>query len=338
MTGPRAFFASFRRRRLALPVIIILGCAFAWVHAYTPLVSGYTEFVLVTAAINIILCASLNLVNGYMGEFSVGHAGFMALGAYASSIFSVKLLPESSHQAPVFFLIVAAGGAVAAVVGLLLALLSFKTRGDYLAIVTLAFLMIVKSGFENIDYVGGPRGLSGIPLLTTLPAAMLWVAVALGAMRNLLYSKFGRAVAAIREDELAANATGVRVRRTKVGAFVVSAFFGGVAGALFSHQIQFINPSSFDIVKSTEILAMVYFGGVGSLTGSVLGAVVFTVLGQVLQPLGSWRLVVMPALLVLLMLFRPRGLLGLRELSWFVPGRELFRRRSEPAASAEDPR
>ena len=157
--------------------------------------------------------------------------------------------------------------------------------------------------------------------------ALFWVVVTLWVIRNLVYSKFGRAVVAIREDEIAANAMGVRTREAKILAFVVSSFFGGVAGALFAHQIQFINPSSFDIIKSTEILVMVYLGGIGSLAGSILGAVIFTFLAQALQPLGTWRMVIMPLILVFLMLFRPRGIMGFRELIWFLPGRELSRPR-----------
>ena len=321
-----ASFASAVRNRRLLPVLLVLGFGVTLLNPRVPLFNSYAEFVLITLGINIILCASLNLVNGYLGEFSVGHAGFMSLGAYTSAMLSSRIIP-AGWGGPGFFLAVVAGGAVAALIGLLLALLSFKTRGDYLAIVTLAFLMIVKSGFENIAYVGGPRGLLGIGRLTTLPWTFFWVVATLWVIRNLLASKFGRAVVAIREDELAANAMGVRTREAKILAFAVSAFFGGVAGALFAHQLQFINPASFDIVKSTEILVMVYLGGIGSLAGSVLGAVVFTGLSQVLQPLGTWRLVVMSLLLVLLMLFRPRGIMGLRELAWFLPAREVSARR-----------
>ncbi|HEY5791889.1 MAG TPA: branched-chain amino acid ABC transporter permease, partial [Chthoniobacterales bacterium] len=186
-----------------------------------------------------------------------------------------------------------------------------------------AFLMIVKSALENIGYVGGPRGMLGIRPLTTLPWAFAWASLTIWILRNLVYSKFGRAIVAIRGDEIAANAMGVRTREAKILAFVVSSFFGGVAGALFAHQILFINPSSFDILKSTEILVMVYLGGIGSLAGSVLGATTFTLLSQWLQPLGTWRMVVMPLMLVFLMLFRPRGIMGLKELAWFIPKREL---------------
>lgn len=280
--------------------------------------NNYLTFILITLAINAILCLSLNLVNGYMGEFSVGHAAFMALGAYASAIITVKILPTL----PSFFLFplaVIIGGAVAALVGIPLALLSFKTRGDYLAIITLAFLMIVKSGLENISYVGGPRGFLGIPALTTLPWAYFWAVLTFWILRNFIYSKWGRSIIAIREDEIAAEAMGVSTRSAKMMAFIISSFFAGVAGALFAQQIQFINPSSFDILKSTNILVMVYLGGIGSISGSLVGAGIFTILYQLLQPFGVWRMVIMPLLLVLLMIFRPRGIMGFQEWAWFKP-------------------
>jgi len=320
--------AAINACRWAMPAFCVALMIVAVAHEQCGLFNGYVEFVLITAGINIILCTSLNLVNGYMGEFSVGHAGFMAVGAYAAGLLAVKILPGVT---PVwaFPLVVVFGGLIAAAIGFLLALLSFKTRGDYLAIITLAFLMIVKSALENIPFTGGPRGLLGIERLTTLPQTVAWVIVTLWVIRNLVYSKFGRAITAIREDELAAGAMGVRTREAKILAFVVSSFFGGVAGSLFAHQLQFISPATFDIVKSTDILVMVYIGGIASLGGSVLGAVLVTILAQVLQPLGTWRAVVMPLTLVFLMLFRPRGLFGLREFAWFLPGREWLRRRKD---------
>jgi branched-chain amino acid transport system permease protein len=317
-----AFFSKLARARWPLPTLIALGFVIAIVSRYVPIFSGYTEIILMTIGINIILCVSLNLVNGYMGEFSVGHAGFMSLGAYMSAVFTTKWLPDMPMLFPVA---VVFGGCIAGVIGFLLALLSFKTRGDYLAIITLAFLMIVKSSWENITYVGGPAGLLGVDKLTTLPWTLFWVVVTIYGIRNLIYSKFGRAIIAIREDEIAANAMGVRVREAKIHAFVVSSFFGGVAGALYAH-LNFINPKYFDIVKSTEILVMVYLGGVSSLGGSVLGAVIFTFLQNALEPLGYWRMVILSSLLIGLMLFRPRGIMGMRELPWLLPKRELFRK------------
>jgi len=179
--------------------------------------------------------------------------------------------------------------------------------------------MIVKSVIENIDAVGGPRGLLGISPLTTLPWVFFWGAITLWVIRNLIYSRFGRGILAVREDETAARLSGIDTRRVKVIAFTLSAFFTGVAGALFAHLIQFINPRMFDIVKSTEMLVMVYLGGIGSLAGSILGGTLFTLFVELLRPLGAWRMVVLPGILVLLMLFRPRGIMGLREWSLFKP-------------------
>jgi len=273
---------------------------------------------LIYVGINVILTASLNLINGYMGEFSVGHAGFMSVGAYVSAILTTIVLPDSVHVWT-FPLVVLAGGFGAALVGLVVAIPSFNTRGDYLAIVTLAFNMIVKSVFENIEAVGGPRGIPGVPKLTTLPWTFFWTILALLVIRNFVYSNYGRGVLSIREDEIASDLMSVNTRQVKLLTFTLSSFFAGIAGALFAHVLQFISPRVFDIVKSTDILIMVYLGGIGSITGSVIGATIYTVLLEVLRPLQVWRMVLMPLVLVLLMIFRPRGIMGLREMRWFIP-------------------
>lgn len=301
----------------------ILLCVFVLsliIHRFE-LLDSYLQLIVMYIGINIILTLSLNLINGYMGEFSVGHAGFMAVGAYIASFLTVKVIP--AHLAAWLFPVaVIAGGMGAALVGLVVALPSFKTRGDYLAIVTLAFVMIVKSVIENIDALGGPRGFLGMEKLATLPWVFFWVILSLWIIRNLVYSNFGRGVLSIREDEVAGDLMSVNTRQVKVLAFTVSSFFAGIAGALFAHLLQFINPRSFDIIKSTDILIMVYLGGIGSIAGSILGATVYTVLLEILRPLGIWRMVLIPLILVLLMLFRPKGIMGLREFPWFVPLRD----------------
>lgn len=284
-------------------------------------VNAYHVQVLMYVGINIMLTASLNLVNGYMGEFSVGHAGFMAVGAYVSAVVMLWWVPRSLWGA-LFPVALLAGGVGASLVGLLVAVPSFRTRGDYLAIVTLALNMIVKSAIENIEAVGGPRGLPGIGRLTTPAWVYFWVLTTLGVLRHFIYSRFGRGVAAIREDEVAAEILGINTRQVKMQAFLLAAFFAGVAGGLYAHLIQFINPRSFDIIKSTEILVMVYLGGVASLAGSVVGAATYTVLLEALRFLGLWRWVLAPLLLVLLMILRPRGILGYREFRPFIPARE----------------
>jgi len=292
--------------------------ALSWVLPESGLLNPYFVQILMYVGINMILTLSLNLVNGYMGEFSVGHAGFMAIGAYVSAILSVWYLPRDLGPW-VFPLIVVGGGLAASLAGLVVALPSFRTRGDYLAIVTLAFNMIVKSILENLDVVGGPRGFKDISLLTTFPWVVFWVLLTFYLMRNLVFSNFGRGIMAIREDEVAANLTSVDTRRLKVYAFCVSAFFAGVAGGLFAHLLQFINPRSFSILKSTDMLVMVYLGGMGSLTGSLLGATLFTLVLEFLRPLGLWRWVIGPLLLVLLMIFQPRGIMGFKDPRWLRP-------------------
>jgi len=297
---------------------ILLLLALSWALPESGLLNPYIVQILMYVGINMILTLALNLVNGYMGEFSVGHAGFMAVGAYVSSFFTVWVLPPGL-TVWAFPLVLVTGGLAAAVTGLVVAFPSFRTRGDYLAIVTLAFNMIVNSVLENLEVLGGPRGFLGMPRLTTLPWVTAWVLLTLYLCRNLVYSNFGRGLMAIREDEVAANLTSVDTRKIKIYAFLISAFFTGVAGGLFAHLLQFINPRSFSILKSTDMLVMVYLGGIGSLTGSLLGATIFTILLELLRPLGLWRWVVGPLLLVLLMIFRPRGIMGLKESKWFIP-------------------
>jgi branched-chain amino acid transport system permease protein len=311
---------SDKRKKLLICLGAALLLALSWLLPASGFLNPYVVQILMYVGINMILTLSLNMVNGYMGEFSVGHAGFMGIGAYAASILTVWVLPKA--WAPwAFPAVLVAGGLAAAVAGLVVAFPSFRTRGDYLAIVTLAFNMIVKSVLENLEVVGGPRGFLGMPRLTDLFWVTAWVLITLLVLRRVVYSNFGRGITAIREDEVAANLTGVDTRRLKLYAFLISAFFAGVAGGLFAHLLQFINPRSFSILKSTDMLVMVYLGGVGSLTGSLLGATIFTVLMEILRPLGLWRWVIGPLLLVLLMIFRPRGIMGFREWKWLGEGR-----------------
>lgn len=292
------------------------------------IINPYIDLVLKYIGINIILTISLNLVNGYMGEFSVGHAGFMAIGAYTASLLTVWLFPR--QLGPFLFPVaLLTGGVAAGIAGLGIAFPSFRTRGDYLAIVTLAFNMIIKSVLENIEAIGGPRGFMGMEKLTSLWWVYLVVILMVFLARNYVFSNFGRGVLSIREDEIASGLVSVNTRQVKVLTFVFSAFLAGVAGGLFAHELQFINPGSFTILKSTDMLVMVYLGGIGSLGGSILGATVFTVvmegLRSVLQQIGisqEWRLVVAPLMLILLMIFRPSGIMGLREFHFLIPHKE----------------
>jgi len=320
------------------PVFMIAGLGFCIAASTFEFLDLYLQLILIYVGINIILTVSLNLINGYMGEFSVGHAGFMAMGAYIASLLTVHVIPPSVQNL-LFPLAILAGGIGAGLIGFLVAIPSFKTRGDYLAIVTLAFCMIVKSVLENIDAVGGPRGLLGMEKLTTLPWVFFWTVLSVWVIRNLVYSNFGRGVLSIREDEIASDLMSVDTRQVKIIAFVVSSFFAGIAGGLFAHALQFINPRMFDILKSTDILIMVYLGGIASIAGSIIGAVIYTILLEILRPLGVWRMVLMPLMLVLLMIYRPRGIMGMRETRLFEPlhdlvTEKLWRNKKKGAADA----
>jgi branched-chain amino acid transport system permease protein len=322
-------------QRWGVLVILILIFPLTILLPRFGIINPYIELVLKYIGINIILTVSLNLVNGYMGEFSVGHAGFMAIGAYASSLLTVWLFPRELGSF-LFPLALLAGGIAAGIAGLGIAFPSFRTRGDYLAIVTLAFNMIIKSVLENVEAIGGPRGFMGMEKLTSLWWVYLVVILMVFLARNYVFSNFGRGVLSIREDEIASGLVSVNTRQVKVLTFVFSAFLAGVAGGLFAHELQFINPRSLTILKSTEMLVMVYLGGIGSLGGSILGATVFTVvmegLRSVLQQVGisqEWRLVVAPLMLILLMIFRPYGIMGLREFRFLIP------REERPEALAE---
>jgi len=315
-------------------------CAMAVVAAKLGILNAYAQLILMYIGINIILSVSLNLVNGYMGEFSVGHAGFMAVGAYVTSILNVWLFTDSRAFGPsllspssaifLFPLTLLAGGIAAAFAGLLVAIPSFRTRGDYLAIITLAVNYIVKSSIENIQPIGGARGFMGmrgvigfLQAAVDLPWNMIWIFICVGAtvwiIHRLVNSTYGKGIVAIRDDEIAAEIMSVNTRRMKMVAFMLSSGLAGVAGGLFAHVLGYINPGSFTIMKSTEVLVMVYLGGMGSLSGSVLSAIILTIALEVFRPLQLVKWIVLPLLLILLMIFRPEGIMGNRELTDVFP-------------------
>ncbi len=300
----------------------------------------YHMQILMLCGINVMLAVSLNLINGFTGQFSIGHAGFMAIGGYGSAMFSLHVgrgwvaalaaggVPAPIAQGAALLTALALGGLLAAGAGYLVGLPSLRLRGDYLAIVTLGFGEIIRVVIQNVDAVGGARGLPGIPGWADFFWVGLGVAGVLAVSRNLAHSTHGRALFAIREDEVAAEALGVNITAYKVLAFVIGAFFAGVAGGLFAHYLSYLNPNSFTFIKSIEVIAMVVLGGLGSVSGSVLAAVILTLLPEVLRPVKEYRMVIYSLMIIVLMITRPQGLLGTRELSLrrllgrFRPARE----------------
>ncbi|WP_414654225.1 branched-chain amino acid ABC transporter permease [Hyalangium sp.] len=324
---------------VALPVVIL----FEQLLAAAP----FATYLLSIMGVNIILAVSLNIVNGMTGQFSIGHAGFMAVGAYVAGVLSLALKEVALSFLPVavsdqVFLLVALllGGVVSAVCGFVVGLPSLRLRGDYLAIVTLGFGEIIRVVVQNTDAFGRALGLSGIPQTAGLGMVGFWVFLVVLVARRLAGSSHGRSLWAIREDEVAAEAMGVDTTGYKVRAFVISAFFAGIAGGLFAHFVPIINPGSFTFVKSMEVVVMVVLGGLGSTTGAIIAAMFLTLLpealrsaftvmgaeGSLAQKVDQIRMPVYGLMLVALMLLRPQGLFGTREI-WEVLPRWLPRRR-----------
>jgi len=307
-----------------LSVIFHLALLYAGLHVWSE-VSDYRILTLKLTLIAIMVTLSLNIINGYMGEFSCSHPGFMALGAYAASVFNLTFFVNHKLFGPsmlpaglgpfMFPLALVVGGAVAALGALAIAIPSFRTRGDYLAIISLAFMFIVKSMIENLEIVGGPRGLSSQPDWADLPTVFTWTVICVWIINNFVRSTLGKALNAVRDDEMAADAMTVNTRRTKIVAFLFGAFWAGVAGGLFAHVLRYVNPSTFGIQKLAEVLAMVYFGGLNSVYGSIVGAVSLSLLGEALRPLEMFKWIIIPTLLILVMIFRPTGLIAFREFN-----------------------
>ena len=285
----------------------------------TRIISGYPAQILTLGALNAILAISVNMVCGITGQLSLGQAGFEALGAYAVVLLSTKL----NVPLPVSVLL---GGCVAALFGFLIGFPTLKLEGDYLAIVTLAFCEIIRAVMVNLKNItGGPNGMQFSTVLTTslvfgatisylsIMTALVLIVVLL---QNFLHSTYGRAILAVREDEVAANSNGISVFRYKMIGFVIASFIAGIAGALYAPFIGFIQPKDFDFNASINDLIFVVLGGMGSITGGILAAFVLTALQEILRFLKDYRLLIYPVILIFVMLFRPQGLLGTRELSF----------------------
>ncbi len=298
-----------RAQWLLLAALLVSAAVSYFSPAYNP----YFLDIALTCAINVTLAVSLNLINGYTGQFSLGHAGFMAIGAYAAALlttsFGATLLPLLAGQAWLLFLLaLAAGGLLAALAGLVVGAPSLRLRGDYLAIVTLGFGEIIRVILQNIDSVGGSRGMIGIPGYTTLFWACGLAAVAVYCVWALVHSTYGRGFIAVADNEIAAEAMGINATRYKIAAFVVGAFFAGLAGGVYAHLKQYIAPQGFGFDKSIEIVVFVILGGMGNTAGVIAAALLLTLLTESLRQFGDYRMIVYSLLIIVLMILRPQGL------------------------------
>ncbi len=272
--------------------------------------NGYYLGILIDIAINIILAVSLNLINGHTGQFSLGHAGFMAVGGYSAAKFTLILqssVPVAA-QPVLFAAALLLGGIAAAIVGLAVGIPSLRLRGDYLAIVTLGFGEIIRVIFQTTEFFGAATGLPGISHWTTFAWAWGLAAVTVFVVTCLVNSTYGRGFIAVHDDEIAASAMGINPIRYKVTAFVVGAFFAGIAGGLFAHHKRFLSPTSFDFMKSIDIVVMVILGGMGRTPGVIAAAIILTILPEALRSFAEYRMIIYSLLIIGLMILRPQGL------------------------------
>lgn len=301
------------KKLLVIAGFVVFGVIIQFL-IWNGIINNYYAQVFTLMSIFIILATSLNLINGITGQFSLGHAGFAAVGGYFSAIVTTRLnlgLPDFTT----FLIALLFGGVVAAFAGFLIGLPTLRLRGDYLAIATLGFGEIIRVLFLNWKYVGAASGMWGIPGYTNFLWAYIVAIITVLFIVNFMHTSHGRACLSIREDEIAAETMGINTTKYKVMAFTFGAFFAGVAGGIFAHLIRLLHPQSFTFMFSVEILLMVVLGGLGSITGSIAAAILLTTLTEALRQFSELRMVIYALMLIGIMIFRPQGLLGTKELS-----------------------
>ena len=295
---------------------IVLPFVVVQILISTNIINSYLQATLATICINIILAVSLNLITGFTGQFSLGHAGFMSIGAYICALILLRF-----PTLPGFLAGLLAGAVLAALVGILVGLPTLRLKGDYLAIATLGMSEIIRVVFTNLEITNGAAGLSGIPQFVNWFWLYLFSAGTVLLLVNFLNSSHGRACISIREDEIAAESVGIPVTRYKVIAFTVGAFCAGIAGGLYASYFYFLKPGTFGFLKSIDVLVIVVLGGMGSMSGSILAAVLLALISTFLQSFPELRMILYSLLLIVIMIFRPQGLMGSKEISLSIFGK-----------------
>lgn len=298
----------FNRKTVLVLISVILAYGILLGLTTSGIIKSYYTGIIILTLINIILAVSLNLIVGFTGQLCLGHAGFMAIGAYVSAM----LTKEANFP---FFIALLIGAIIAAIFAALIGYPTLRLKGDYFAITTLAFCEIIRVIIMNIEAVGGATGLKSIPKKTNFTIAFIFAALTILIIYNILHSSQGRAMITVRENEIAAEAMGVNTFKYKMMAFIIGAFFAGLAGSLYAHYMGYIQPSTFNFVKSIDYLTYVVFGGMGSLSGSIIATIVLTFLPELLRGFAEYRMIIYPIALIVLMIFRPQGLLGDKEIS-----------------------
>lgn len=327
-------------------LFLISLVAFFLINLFSNSINPYYYQIIIYCGINIILATSLNLINGYTGQFSLGHAGFMAIGAYTSAAVSTYFAPQLIStfgndllgKSLWFLFSLITGGTFSAIAGVIVGVPSLRLKGDYLAISTLGFSEIIRVVIQNLNFIGASQGFRGvyiyengtrslemiselsdvpyvfyeIPRYTDFFWTFLIVAIIIFALTNLINSTYGRGFIAVKDDEVAAEAMGINTTKFKVTAFILGAFFAGIAGGLYSHFLTYINPEDFNFLRSVEIVAMVILGGMGSTFGVTIAAVILTILPELLRDIHQYRMIIYALLLIVMMIMRPQGLFGIK--------------------------
>ena len=298
----------FSKKIVCFTILILITYLILMGLMSANVINSYYKGIITLTLINIVLAVSLNLIVGFTGQLCLGHAGFMSIGAYISAVITQKAgLP--------FIVSIFLGAIIACIFAALIGYPTLKLTGDYFAITTLAFCEIIRIVIMNINAVGGARGFTGIPKETNFTIAFLFMVITVIVIYNIIHSSQGRAMLSVRENEIAAESMGINAFKYKMIAFIIGAFFAGLAGGLYAHYMGYIQPASFDFNKSIDYLTFVVFGGMGSLSGSIIATIVLTFLPELLRGLGEFRMLIYPLALIILMIFRPQGLLGDKELS-----------------------
>ena len=277
---------------------------------------SYTRGIYISILIYVVFSVSINITVGLMGQLNLGQAGFIAIGGYSAAFIS-KILVQ--YNLPPFLQLIIVslfGGLVAAVFGFLVGGSTLRLRGDYLAIITLAFGEIIKYIIQNLDFLGGATGLSNIPTLLSFSNTYFIVVISIIVIAMAMTSRKGKEVLSIREDEIAAENIGIKLNRVKLYGFALSAFFAGIGGSLFAHNVGILTPDKFGFLFSIEILVMVVLGGLGSITGAIVAAVILTLLNEKLRDVSQFRYLVYAIILISLMIFRPKGIFGTKEFTF----------------------
>ncbi len=276
----------------------------------------YHISIVIFICINIILATSLNLATGFLGQLALGHAGFMAVGAYVSAITAVALKSSGLPDTLMLVISLLVAGIFSGIVGIAIGIPALRLRGDYLGIITLGFGEVIRVIINNMKSItGGAQGFTGIPRIANFDNVFWITIIVVGILYALTHSRQGRAIISIREDEIASEAVGIQTTKYKVLGFAIAAFFAGIGGGLYAHHLAFLDPKTFGFMKSVEILVIVVLGGMGSLTGSIIAAIILTILPEALREFANYRMLIYSFILVVMMIFRPQGIFGTKEFS-----------------------